>query len=598
MRCRGFSARVFRHRAVAALLIVGAVCGAVLVANARSQAQGQVRTGPPFLLNDDIRTTIKYYEGIRLNAAGDRACLYNDGDKSGCASLTKLGKGDCTIGWGHKLHDGPCGVDNDKYDDKQYEDGITLERADQWLDEDIKKNALDPLNDCVTVPLSAGELSALVSFLFNNGPGPVQGKKKHWFTDKKTGKRKLIPCVPGPVAKLLNQGHYDQLPGKLREYVKSKDKNGKLVVNPGLVKRREWEVYDATDGLDGEPRPAKWYVTAGVRSKDHGVGSVIVNGKVCATNERGVKRERCGPFSVNEGLTVEATTHDPNSRFVRWEGGVSARDLCAGHGSPCTIHVRDQLVRVVAVFERVPPPPNPPPQIGSVQVSLATDDYIRPDGHNLGSGNGYAVVIGPDGRHTVGCETDPSCSGTETFYYPVGTVITIEAYPRPDSTLDGWSKHTTPQAYTSCHSSPGVTCSWSANGCAAGAMSCTVTIGEAAEVWVWFGVKVFTLTVDNKHPDYGDAEGGAPGGVAIGCGNAPFPYNPQVCSDIERAYTYFTVGLRSANGYAIGPVDCGVGVPPVHFDDPNKTGGDCIYGTTEGDKTLTVDWVPQQSGVA
>jgi GH24 family phage-related lysozyme (muramidase) len=66
------------------------------------------------------------------------------------------------------VNKGPC----DAAAAMKYGDGITFDDAEKLLTQDIEVNALDPLDDCVKVPLSAGELSALVSFLFNEGQGP------------------------------------------------------------------------------------------------------------------------------------------------------------------------------------------------------------------------------------------------------------------------------------------------------------------------------------------------------------------------------------------------------------------------------------------
>ena len=490
-----------------------------------------------------------HYESIRLTAAGDRACLYNDGDKTGCASITELGKGDCTIGWGHKLHDGPCGVDDDKYNDKQYADGITLKEADRWLDNDIKTNALDPLNDCVTAPLSAGELKALISFLFNNGPGPVQAVRKHWITDKKTGQRKLVPCVPGPVAKLLNQGHYEQLPEKLRQYINSKGPDGKLVRNPGLVKRREWEIYDATGGREGKPRPAKWYVTAGIRSVRHGVGTVTVGGKVCATNEKGVRPRRCGPFSVDQAVTVAATTHDPNSRFVRWEGGVAARDLCVGQGNPCTIRVQDSLVRVVAVFERGPPPdcsaddPASPPPPGCVRVTVRVIPAPLPsDPSNESIGEGVGSATLEPGGTPIPCLNPADAPCVRTADVPANTTASVSAQPG---------------SLSEDPSSPPDSALWKFAGACTGTGACTFTSTNGATVDVYFIPAMVTLTLeasgDEGHANMTANEykgGGLEPVPPVYCGFT-YPANALPCKVMVRVEKFAQVEADAAGDPSI-----------------------------------------------
>jgi hypothetical protein len=100
MRVRGASSsRLCSRRAVAALALVALICGATLAGSARSQRQTPLRSGPPFALDAYTRMVVKYYEGIKLNDAGDRAVLYDDLGK---------GKGNCTIGWGRLVHKEPC----------------------------------------------------------------------------------------------------------------------------------------------------------------------------------------------------------------------------------------------------------------------------------------------------------------------------------------------------------------------------------------------------------------------------------------------------------------------------------------------------------
>jgi GH24 family phage-related lysozyme (muramidase) len=432
-------------RAVGAIIVVAVVCAAGLVGAARSQVAAPVRSGPPFMLSSDIRMLVKYYEGIRLNSAGDRACLYNDGE-TGCWDLTSTGKGNCTIGWGHLVNKGPC----DAAAEMKYGDGITFDDAEKLLTQDIKVNALDPLDDCVKVPLSEGELRALVSFLFNEGPGPAQAVNAHYLKNKKTGQRTFKPCVPGPVARLLNDGGYDQLPAKLLRY----DRKSKP-----LQHRRQQEVYDATGGVQGEARPAKWYITTGVRSIGGAVGTVRVNGKVCATNETGLRKRTCGPFQINQPVTIVASTSDPKSHFVRWENTTNARDLCAGQGASCSVQVRDQLVRAIAVFERgkagsnpKPPPTkttpttpttptttpkctkdnlDSPPPAGCYRVTVRVIPSPLPsDPGNEGMGDGVGTATIQPGGQTLPC-LNPANAGACITHVDVaaGTSATVTEQP-------------------------------------------------------------------------------------------------------------------------------------------------------------------------
>ncbi len=196
MRVRGAnSSRLCSRRAVAALALVALICGATLAGSARSQRQTPLRSGPPFALDAYTRMVVKYYEEIKLNDAGDRAVLYDDLGK---------GKGNCTIGWGRLVHKEPC---DGRGSEKPYLDGITLETAESYLTQDIQRVALGPLSRCVKAPLSTGEVTAMVSFMFNLGAGPVCGTIKK----PKNGKGKGV-FVPGAVGALLNLRDYAALP--------------------------------------------------------------------------------------------------------------------------------------------------------------------------------------------------------------------------------------------------------------------------------------------------------------------------------------------------------------------------------------------------
>lgn len=125
---------------------------------------------------------IKNFEGVRLNAYLDSV-------------------GVNTIGVGHTL-----GV---KITDK-----ITMDQADEFLRADLE-DAEDAVHRLVTVPLTQGQIDALVSFVFNLGAGSL-------------GKSTLL--------KKLNAGDYD---GAADEFPKWSMAGGKLL--PGLLKRRTSE---------------------------------------------------------------------------------------------------------------------------------------------------------------------------------------------------------------------------------------------------------------------------------------------------------------------------------------------------------------------
>lgn len=505
---------------------------------------------------------VKYYEGIRLNKAGDGACLYNDGN-SGCWDLTSTGKGNCTVGWGHELHEGPCNAD----DAAEYPDGADFGTAERFLSDDIQKNAIGPLNHCVTVPLSQGELAAIVSLLFNIGKGPVESSKSHWAKDKKTGKSTFV-CVPGPVAELLNSGNYDGVLGYLRDPLRRTEKSTGKVLE-GLRSRREQEVHDWTNGEDGEPRPAKWAILAGVLATGGAVGTVRVStvparlSFVCATNEKGIKKHRpCGYFFINEEVKIVASSQDPRSRFVGWKSTDTARDLCAGQPKTCTVHVRDQLVRAIAIFARSPAPKKPcsgsGPAVGSryqpgtcgegptTTTTVPTEPgypsappnnqpgecvstvYVSSVGEDLPNGDiGEGQVSqDPDDSASFGSDSLVGVSGEGAFQWPCATEVTLHAGALYGSHFVTWG------------SEDGM-CSGVAESCT---FSAPKTIfGELLWVKAEFARTFYHLSVDNERPADGSVrnfEGYED--PAIDCGNSNAPGDdsggyPSVCDALGEA---------------------------------------------------------------
>jgi hypothetical protein len=72
----------------------------------------------------------------------------------------------------------------------------------------------------VTCPLTQNQFDALVSFTFNTGPG---------------GLEKLLD------GSQLNLGYYDAVSPRMMEFIRARNKRNRLVVLPGLVKRRREE---------------------------------------------------------------------------------------------------------------------------------------------------------------------------------------------------------------------------------------------------------------------------------------------------------------------------------------------------------------------
>jgi lysozyme len=96
---------------------------------------------------------------------------------------------------------------------------ITPETSRQLLLRDLAW-ATNCLSKNVHVALTEPQWIALVSFVFNEG--------EHAF-------------LTSTLLSVLNQGHYDQVPTQLRRWNKETIK-GVLVVNIGLVNRREFEI--------------------------------------------------------------------------------------------------------------------------------------------------------------------------------------------------------------------------------------------------------------------------------------------------------------------------------------------------------------------
>jgi lysozyme len=90
----------------------------------------------------------------------------------------------------------------------------TQEQADAWLLEDVQ-SAVDSVNRLVKVPLTQGQMDALVSFVYNCGSGNFAGST---------------------LLKLLNSGDYDGCAGQFTRW----DLSGGNVV-AGLLRRREAE---------------------------------------------------------------------------------------------------------------------------------------------------------------------------------------------------------------------------------------------------------------------------------------------------------------------------------------------------------------------
>lgn len=96
-----------------------------------------------------------------------------------------------------------------------YRKGLTVQQCWDLLDQDLD-SAEACVNSLVKVPLNQNQFDALVSFVFNVG--------NNAFRDS-------------TLLKMLNAGHFDQVPTQLRRWIRD---NGKIV--KGLINRREKEI--------------------------------------------------------------------------------------------------------------------------------------------------------------------------------------------------------------------------------------------------------------------------------------------------------------------------------------------------------------------
>lgn len=125
-----------------------------------------------------------------------------------------------TVGWGH--------TDPYGYVEELAKRGgsITKHQAEELLAHDLEESERI-VTQAVKVPLNGNQFSALVSFVFNVGPG--RKGKKDGFVTLKSGR-------PSTMLRKLNEGDYA---GAAAEFPKWVSAQG--VQLPGLVKRRAAE---------------------------------------------------------------------------------------------------------------------------------------------------------------------------------------------------------------------------------------------------------------------------------------------------------------------------------------------------------------------
>lgn len=109
-----------------------------------------------------------------------------------------------TVGWGHKILQG-----------EDFHDGLTVEEAENLLNEDLQK-AASGVTNLVKVPISQNQFDALTDFVFNLGEAKLK---------------------ESTLLRKLNAGYQQDVPSELMRWVYA---GGKKL--PGLITRRQREV--------------------------------------------------------------------------------------------------------------------------------------------------------------------------------------------------------------------------------------------------------------------------------------------------------------------------------------------------------------------
>jgi len=175
---------------------------------------------------------------MKMSESGLKFLIEREGKVSSMYNDTA---GHCTVGVGHLVHKGNCdypSVSKEKgfIAESPYLDGtpnstvknlnmekpffksLTGSKVMELLKEDVQKFEKTVINN-VKITLNQTQFDALVSFSFNIGPSAFKNST---------------------LLKLLNQKKFKDVPSEMKRWIKE-TKDGKQVVNNGLINRREKE---------------------------------------------------------------------------------------------------------------------------------------------------------------------------------------------------------------------------------------------------------------------------------------------------------------------------------------------------------------------
>lgn len=161
---------------------------------------------PISLLLPDQQRKIRGYMAARITpvhskhskgySLSDRGVLFILGPEGFCPNIYDdntlscgRGSGNCTIGYGYKIHDGPC---DDREEETPFKGGITRDKA-LSLSRGRADRSASEVDSKVKVEINQCQVDALTDFAYNAGTGPLP-----------------------ELVKSLNEGDYDGMPALIR----------------------------------------------------------------------------------------------------------------------------------------------------------------------------------------------------------------------------------------------------------------------------------------------------------------------------------------------------------------------------------------------